>query len=114
MMARVVTALCVTSCGPDAARYAVGDRDLRGAEQGHVAPAEQARGPSGIFGCQIRGRREDRALDLLGLEPVRVLERAQPRGGSVQDGLAGVGRGGGGAAQSTQGLAHGTRWSVAL
>src|SRR5438046_8914345 len=98
----------------DAARYAVGDRDLGGAQQGHVAPAEQARGPRGILGREIRGRREDRALYLLGLEAVRILERAQQLGGSVQDGLAGVGRGGGGAAQSTQGFAHGTRWSVAL
>src|SRR5437879_11217445 len=98
----------------DAARYAVGDRDLGGAQQGHVAPAEQARGPRGILGREIRGRREDRALYLLGLEAVRILERAQQLGGSVQDGLAGVGRGGGGAAQSTQGFAHGTGWEVAV
>src|SRR5256884_6220127 len=98
----------------DAARDAVGDRDLRGAEQGNVAPAEQARGSRGILGCEIRGRGEDRALYLLGLEAVRILERAQQLGGSVQDRLAGVGRGGGGAAQSTQSFAHGTRWSVAL
>src|SRR5256885_8573242 len=56
----------------DAARDAVGDRDLRGAEQGHVAPAEQARGSRGILGCEIRGRGEDRALYLLGLEAVRI------------------------------------------
>src|SRR3989454_3107176 len=98
----------------DAARDAVGDRDRRGAEQGNVAPAEQARGSRGILGCEIRGRGEDRALYLLGLEAVRILERAQQLGGSVQDRLAGVGRGGGGAAQSTQSFAHGTRWSVAL
>src|SRR2546427_10771909 len=98
----------------DAARDAVGDRDLRGAEQGNVAPTEQARGSRGILGCEIRGRGEDRALYLLGLEAVRILERAQQLGGSVQDRLAGVGRGGGGAAQSTQSFAHGTRWSVAL
>src|SRR5438132_3291450 len=84
----------------DAARDAVGDRDLRGAEQGNVAPAEQARGSRGILGCEIRGRGEDRALDILGLEAVRILERAQQLGGSVQDRLAGVCRGSGGAAQS--------------
>src|SRR2546428_10899810 len=98
----------------DAARDAVGDRDLRGAEQGHVAPAEQARGSRGIFGCEIRGRGEDRALYLLGLEAVRILERAQQLGGSGQDPLARVGRGGGGAPPATEGFSPGNRWGVSL
>src|SRR2546428_10241375 len=97
----------------DAARYAVGDRDLRGAEQGNVAPAEQARGSRGILGCEIRGRGEDRALYLLGLEAVRILERAQQLGGSVPDRLAGGGRGGGAAGRCPRSLGHGTLCALA-
>src|SRR2546428_14181741 len=59
----------------DAARYAVGDRDLRGAEQWHVAPAQQARGPRGILGGEVRGRRGERRLELLRLGAGPHLER---------------------------------------
>src|SRR5205823_4249392 len=72
-------------------------------------PAAQAGGARGVLGGEIRGRREDRALDVLGLEAVRLLEPAQQLGRRVQNGRAGVCRGRGRAAQSTQGFAHGTR-----
>src|SRR2546428_8103461 len=92
----------------DAARYAVGHRDLRRTQQRDVAPAEQPRGARGVLSGEIRRRREDGALDVLGLEAVCLLKPAQQLGCRVQDGLAGVGRGGTRAAQSPQAVAPGT------
>src|SRR2546425_7728142 len=54
----------------DATRQAVRYGDLGGAQQGYVQPAESSRGPRGILGGEVRGRGEDRALDVLGGEAV--------------------------------------------
>src|SRR2546422_5112631 len=44
----------------DAARQAIGHGDLGGAEQRHVAPAQQARGPRRVLGGEIGDRKSTR------------------------------------------------------
>src|SRR2546430_11117961 len=60
---------------PTSFRSPVRHRDLGGAEQGHVEPAEPARGARRVLGGQVRRRREDRALHVLRCEVVRVPQR---------------------------------------
>src|SRR2546422_175101 len=62
---------------PDAASQAGGHGDFRGPKQRHVGPAEPAGGASGILGSEVRGRGEDRALDVFRREGVRLLKRGE-------------------------------------
>ena len=59
------------------ARETSGDRHFGGAEEWDFGPAETTRGAGGVFGRQVGRRREDRALDVGGLEAVGVAQRGE-------------------------------------
>src|SRR3989441_686739 len=98
----------------DAARQPVGHGDFRGAEQRHVAPPEESRRAGRVLGREVRRRRENGALHVLGLKAVRLEQRAQQLRRRLEDRLARVRARRGGAPQAPQDLGHGPGRSVAL
>src|SRR3990172_3857002 len=74
---------------------------LVSAEEGHVSPAHLPGGESGEFGVEVRAGCEEGGGHVFGVYPIRLHHRSQELGCGGQDGLAGVGLDGGGAADAS-------------
>src|SRR5207253_9297684 len=83
-------------------------------QQGDAGPSEPASRAGGILGGEVGGRREDRALDVRGLEAVGLLEGREQLFGRLENRVTRVRGRGGRAPQAAQDLGHGTRRTVAF